>query len=308
LESRNTKFPDKFSLNSAPNFDYQAWRKIKLEQASDLLANSEPVLIGDLSAITPDEHDELFQLCDKSNAVFYRDAQKNDDPKVVSHVLRKFAEKLGLRIAEKHRSAGKDGIVSLQVSDSVGQKGYIPYSQKPMNWHTDGYYNAPDDKIRAMVLHCVRAADTGGVNQIYDPEIAYIRLRDENPAFITALMHPSAMTIPENVEKNGQIRPASIGPVFEINADNGHLEMRYTARTRSIEWRDDATTKAAVAFLQSVLTSQDPLIQTIKMQDGDGLLCNNSLHNRTGFDANSENASARLLMRVRFHNRVTGRN
>jgi alpha-ketoglutarate-dependent taurine dioxygenase len=233
--------------------------------------------------------------------------QKNNEPNIVSKKLRHFAQNLGLRIAEKHRSAGKDGIVSLQVSDSVGKKGYIPYSKKPMNWHTDGYYNAPDNKIRAMILHCVRAADTGGVNQVFDPEIAYIRLRDENPDFISALMHPSAMTIPENREPNGKVRPASIGPVFEVNPQNGHLEMRYTARTRSIEWRDDAMTRAAVEFLQSVLNSDDPFIQTTKMQDGDGLLCNNSLHNRTGFDANSENASARLMMRVRFHNRVTGR-
>ncbi len=286
---------------------YQDWRKTKLKQASELLEKSELVPIGDLSAITPAEHDELSRRCEISNAVFYRDMQKNKAPEVVSEKLRHFAQYLGLRIAEKHRSAGKDGIVSLQVSDSSSQKGYIPYSQKPMNWHTDGYYNAPDDKIRAMVLHCVRAADTGGVNQIYDPEIAYIRLRDKNPEFIAALMHPSAMTIPENREPNGKVRPASIGSVFEVNPQNGHLEMRYTARTRSIEWRDDATTHAAVAFLQSVLNSDDPYIQTIKMQDGDGLLCNNSLHNRTGFDANSENASTRLLMRVRFHNRVSGR-
>ncbi|WP_456386531.1 TauD/TfdA family dioxygenase [Profundibacter sp.] len=307
MESHATQYPDRFSLISALDGDYQAWRKVKLQQASDLLANSEPVLIGDLSAITPAEHDELYRRCEISNAVFYRDMQKTSDPDTVSHLLRQFAQNMGLRIAEKHRSAGKDGIVSLQVSDSAAQKGYIPYSQKPMNWHTDGYYNAADDKIRAMVLHCVRAADSGGINQIYDPEIAYIRLRDENPAYITALMHASAMTIPENREPNGNLRPASIGPVFEVNPQNTHLEMRYTARTRSIEWRDDATTAAAVAFLQSVLNSDDPYIQTIKMQDGDGLLCNNSLHNRTGFDANSKNASARLLMRVRFHNRVSRR-
>ncbi|MCF6316110.1 MAG: TauD/TfdA family dioxygenase [Marinosulfonomonas sp.] len=307
MENHNTQFPDRFSLISATDADYQAWRMIKLEQASDLLANSEPVLIGDLSAITPAEHDELSRRCEISNAVFYHDMQEASDPDTVGNLLRQFAQNIGLRIAEKHRSAGKDGIVSLQVSDSVSQKGYIPYSKKPMNWHTDGYYNAPDDKIRAMVLHCVRAADTGGVNQVFDPEIAYIRLRDENPAYITALMHPSAMTIPENREPNGNVRPASIGPVFEVNPQTGHLEMRYTARTRSIEWRDDATTRAAVDFLQSVLNSDDPYIQTIKMQDGDGLLCNNSLHNRTGFDANSDNASTRLLMRVRFHNRVNRR-
>lgn len=307
MDPHNIKYPDRFSLISVSDSDYQAWRAVKLQQASDLLVNSEPVSIADLSALTLAEHDELSRRCEISGAVFYRDLQKNNDPDVVSQLLRHFAQTLGLRIAEKHRSAGKDGIVSLQVSDSVDQKGYIPYSTRPMNWHTDGYYNAPDDKIRAMVLHCVRAADSGGVNQVYDPEIAYIRLRDENPAFISALMHPSAMTIPENAEPNGNLRPASIGPVFEINQQTGHLEMRYTARTRSIEWRDDATTHAAVAYLQSVLNSDDPYMQTIKMQDGDGLLCNNSLHNRTGFDANSDNTSARLLMRVRFHNRVTGR-
>lgn len=307
MESHAPQFPDKFSLDSSSDADYQAWRSAKLKQASDLLENFEPVLIGDLSAITPAEHDELFRRCELSNAVFYRDQQKTNAPEAVSTLLRKFAENMGLRIAEKHRSAGKDGIVSLQISDSVDQAGYIPYTKKPMNWHTDGYYNAPDDKIRAMVLHCVRAARDGGVNQVFDPEIAYIRLRDQNPEYITALMHPCAMTIPENREENGKLRPVSIGPVFEVNPQSGALEMRYTARTRSIEWRDDPMTQAAVDFLQSVLNSNDPLIQTIKMQDGDGLLCNNSLHNRTGFDADTESNSARLMMRVRFHNRVTGR-
>ncbi len=287
---------------------YQAWRTDKLQQTSELLEKSDPVEIGDLAAITPAEQDELFRRCEISNAVFYRDMQKTAAPEEASKKMRLFAEKLGLRIAEKHRSAGKDGIVSLQVSDSPGQKGYIPYSTKPMNWHTDGYYNAPDEKVRAMVLHCVRAAQDGGVNQVFDPEIAYIRLRDENPDYIAALSHPRAMNIPENREPNGNVRPASIGPVFEVNSDTGHLEMRYTARTRSIEWRDDSATRAAVDFLNSVMNSDDPYIQTIKMQDGDGLLCNNSLHNRTGFDANSEKPSTRLLMRVRFHNRVTGRN
>ncbi len=287
---------------------YQAWRADKLQQTSELLEKSDPVEIDDLAAITPAVQDELFRRCEISNAVFYRDMQKTADPDTISKKLRLFAEKLGLRIAEKHRSAGKDGIVSLQVSDSPSQKGYIPYTTRPINWHTDGYYNAPDEKIRAMVLHCVRAAQDGGVNQVFDPEIAYIRLRDENPDYIAALSHPGAMTIPENREPNGNVRPASIGPVFEVNNDTGHLEMRYTARTRSIEWRDDSATRAAVDFLNSVMNSDDPYIQTIKMQDGDGLLCNNSLHNRTGFDANSEKPSARLLMRVRFHNRVTGRN
>ncbi len=286
---------------------YRSWRDQKLEQAAELLEQSDPVEIADLSHLSAAEHDELFRRCEISNAAFYRDMQQTGAPERISEKLRHFAANLGLRIAEKHRSAGKDGIVPLQVSDSPSQKGYIPYSTRPMNWHTDGYYNAPDQKIRAMVLHCVRAAEHGGVNQIFDPEVAYIRLRDENPDFIAALMHPQAMTIPENVESNGKVRPVSIGPVFQIAPDTGKLEMRFTARTRSIEWRDDPVTKAAVDFLNSVLKSDDPLIQTIRMEDGIGLLCNNSLHNRTGFDADKETTSKRLMMRVRFHNRVMER-
>jgi alpha-ketoglutarate-dependent taurine dioxygenase len=184
-----------------------------------------------------------------------------------------------------------------------------------MNWHTDGYYNAPEQKIRAMVLHCVRAAEDGGVNQFLDNEIAYIRLRDENPAYIRALMHPEAMTIPANDAPDGDNRPASIGPVFAVDPETDKLEMRYTARTRSIEWRDDAMTAEAVAYLTALLASGDPFIQTVKMQAGTGILCNNSLHNRTGFDRTgstgepsetSPESSTRLMMRVRFHNRVKG--
>ena len=112
---------------------YQAWRTDKLQQTSELLEKSDPVEIADLAAITPAEQDELFRRCEISNAVFYRDMQKTAAPAEASKKMRLFAEKLGLRIAEKHRSAGKDGIVSLQVSDSPSQKGYIPYSTKPMN-------------------------------------------------------------------------------------------------------------------------------------------------------------------------------
>ena len=298
--------PDKFPWDLEDVQSYRIWRDIKLSQASELLENSDPVSLGSLANPTPAELGEMTRRCAISNAVLYRFDQKGQSVETVTKFLINFADSFGLTIAEKHRSAGKHGIVALQQNDSVGKKGYIPYSKKPMNWHTDGYYNAPDQKIRAMVLHCFQSADNGGVNQFIDNEIAYIRLRDENPDYIRALMHPEAMTIPENDEGNGKLRPVSIGPVFAADPDSGKLEMRYTARTRSIKWRDDQTTRDAVAFLTKTLSSDDPFIQTIKMESGDGILCNNSLHNRTGFDADLSEPSERLMMRVRFHNRVKG--
>ena len=290
--------------NLNDNFGYLDWRSVKLSDNSCLSGALNPVEITDLAAPTTAEKSELIRRCTCGNAAVYATENIPDDSNQIREQLRGFADHLGLDIAEKHRSAGQGGIVALKMSEAKGQRGYIPYSKRPMNWHTDGYYNSADEKVRAMVLHCVQPAQDGGVNQLMDPEIIYIRLRDENPSYIKALMHPAAMTIPENREENGNVRPASVGPVFEANADTGKLEMRYTARTRSIEWRDDTVTKQATRFLTELLVAGDPFMQTIKMEAGQGILCNNSLHNRTGFDPDLAQDSNRLLFRIRFHNRV----
>jgi len=284
---------------------YRTWRAAKLEGLVQNPGDTPCVELSDLANPSPSERAELLRQCDLTNAVHYASATDSDDSEKIRVQLTAFSAAMGLRIAEKHRSADADGIVALRQTDMAAQRGYIPYSNRPMNWHTDGYYNAPDQKIRAVVLHCVSPAADGGVNQFFDPEIAYIRLRDENPEFIDALMHPAAMTIPENREKDGALRPASVGPVFAVSS-TGHLEMRYTARTRSITWRDDPVTAQAVEFLQNLLMTGDMFTQTVTLQAGQGVLCNNSLHNRTGFDASLGENSDRLLYRIRFHNRVSG--
>ncbi len=285
---------------------YQAWRAAKLAGLTPIVGHTERVEIRNLAWPSDAERIELIGRCAANNSVFYTSNCNPDDADRTRAQLLGFTERLGLKIAETHRSAGTDGIVALQLGAEQSKRGYIPYSKKPMNWHTDGYYNGPDQKIRAMVLHCMRPAADGGWNEFLDPEIAYLRLRDENPDFIDALMHPEAMTIPENREANGKLRPASVGPVFSVDPTTGGLEMRYTARTRSIEWRDDWKTDKARACLTRLLESEEQFIQRTKLQAGEGILCNNSLHNRTGFDPDLTTGSDRLIFRIRFHNKVTG--
>ena len=219
--------------------------------------------------------------------------------------LPKFAAAFGLSRHERHRSAEDDGIVALEVTQVRARGGFIPYTDRPLNWHTDGYYNDPGTPIRGFILHCVRQARAGGENQLLDPDIAYIRLRDENPAFVAALAHERAMTIPEHVEENGDVRKASVGPVFSVDPAAGALDMRYTARTRNILWRDDADTVAAVAFLNHLLSEGDPLMFRHRLEPGQGLICNNVLHNRTRFEDAAGARSGRLLYRMRFRRRVS---
>ncbi len=280
---------------------YRKWKDARLE-AAEAAKTAGFVEIADLSNPSESEKSELIRRCTAANLALYQTHESSAQ----RDKLRAFAEAMGLRIAEKHRSAGGDGIVALRESDAPSQKGYIPYSKRKMNWHTDGYYNAPDERISAMVLHTATPADDGGSNQFLDHTIAFIRLMDENPAYAAALMHPEAMTIPENVESDGSVRPVSTGPVFFADADTGAMQMRYTARTRSISWRDDSLTREAVAFLQETLEKPDPLTISLRFEEGQGVLCNNVLHDRTGFDAERQAFSPRVVYRVRFHNRVKG--
>ncbi len=119
-------------------------------------------------------------------------------------------------------------------------------------------------------------------------------------------MHPGAMTIPENLEPDGKLRPVSTGPVFLADPATGRLQMRYTARTRSIEWRDDPLTREAVDWLGDWLASDEPLMLSGRLAAGEGLLNNNVLHNRSGFEDGADATRARVMLRVRFMNRISG--
>ena len=235
----------------------------------------------------------------------YRSRQHLGDAQGTRRALAAFARHFGLIHFEAHRSAEADGIVALEVVAQGGRLGYIPYTNRPIGWHTDGYYNyeGPTRMIRSMLLHCVRSASEGGENGLLDHEIAYIRLRDENPGHIAALMQPDAMTIPANEEADGKTRAENTGPVFTLDPDTGGLTMRYTARKRNIRWRGDAATQAAVRALERVL-SEDPLIMRIKLDPGDGVICNNVLHDRIGFETDPRPGPGRLLFRIRSYDRV----
>jgi alpha-ketoglutarate-dependent taurine dioxygenase len=210
---------------------------------------------------------------------------------------------LGLHRLDGNLCADGDGISAIQVRDQGRHTGYIPYSNRRLSWHTDGYYNPPERRVRAWLLHCVRPAASGGENALLDPELAYIRLRDRDPALVAALMHPRAMTIPANREGGEEWRGEQSGPVFVVDAESGHLHMRYTARKRNIAWRDDAATRAAVAALEALL-EDDPHVLRGRLEAGEGLVSNNVLHNRAGFEDDPASGRVRLLYRARYYDRI----
>ena len=279
------------------NTAYARWRDRKLAEAPST-AGDLIVEVGDPRALSAAEHGALMERVRRCNMAIYAGAMLDED----TDIPRRLGEQFGLSRLDANWLAGEDGISEIRVFDDGTQKHYIPYTDRPIKWHTDGYYNSPEWQIRGMVLHCVRRAASGGENRLIDHEMAYLLLRDESPEHIHALMQPDAMVIPERVDEKDGVRPAQGGPVFSLDG-NGNLHMRYTARTRSIAWKQDAATQAAVAALERLLNQDGtPHIFQAQLEPGMGLLCNNVLHDRAAFS--DDPARPRLLYRARYLDRI----
>jgi hypothetical protein len=285
-----------FDLSAAAA--YQRWRAWKLaHQPAGVEALT--VDVGDPRALTAGERAALLERIARSNMALYRSPLVAED----RDLPRALGAQLGLRLLDANWLADEDGISSIAVSTATdGRGGFIPYTDRPIRWHTDGYYHPAQRRIRGMILHCVRPARCGGVNALLDHELAYIALRDASPEHVRALMQPNAMTIPARTDDDGVARAAQSGPVFSVDVADGSLHMRYTARTRSIEWRADAATRAAAAGLETLLAEGAPGIVRVRLEAGMGIVAHNVLHDRTGFE--DDPARPRLLYRARFLDRV----
>jgi hypothetical protein len=276
---------------------YRRWRRWKLAHR---LVDTAPlwVELADARKLTPDEAAALRLRIGRHGMALYRSPDLQADP----GLPRALGAQMGLHRLDANWLADEDGISPIAVAREghPARGDFIPYTDRAIRWHTDGYYHPQARRIRGMILHCVRPAAEGGETSLLDPELLYIALRDESPALVRALQHPQAMTIPARDDESGVARPAQSGPVFETV--QGRLHLRYTARTRSIEWRDDPLTGTAVERLAALLADDRLGVLRTTLQAGSGLVGHNVLHERSAF--RDDPAAPRLLYRARYLDRI----
>ena len=210
---------------------YQQWKKDKLSGYPTTLEDI-MVPLSDPFALSSGELKQLKFWLKKTNMVIYTlDGMPVED----KAIPRSIGAQLDIHLLDKNECADDDSFTSLQVVEQGLHTLYIPYTNKRINWHTDGYYNRLSEQIFSMLLHCVRPAASGGENQLLDHEIAYTLSRDKNPEYIHALMQPKAMTIPKNVMDGELIRPDRSGPVFMLSP-SGRLHMRLLKYWRALRY------------------------------------------------------------------------
>lgn len=301
LSTHMVKNYSPFSLLPEAEEAYQQWRSWKLsvypKQASELL-----VPVEDPFKLNDKERDLIRQCFVRANMAIYSINNVSDfaNKKIVQTLGNEF----GLVRLDNNLGADEDNITSLEVIEDGQKQTYIPYSDKRLSWHTDGYYNLPEEQIRGVILHCVNPAAEGGENALLDHEMMYIHLRDQDHAYISALMAPEVLTIPANIENGVEIRAAQTGPVFSVDAKSGVLHMRYSARKRNIIWTENEVTAAAVNAIDDFLASDSEWILRYRLEPGQGLICNNVLHNRTSFKNGDSSRHQRLIYRGRYYDRL----
>ncbi len=287
--------------------DYQCWRENKLENIHKYYEKDTPLLFSTFSkGISPKKHElnQLLQQCQTHSFALYRvEDHSSYDKHQAKTVIHELAKKLGLKRLDGNICADTDKLTSITNTDHKGQHEYIPYSTKRLSWHTDGYYNTPDKTINSMLLHCFQDAKQGGASFFLDHELVYITLRDENPEYIRALNERDVMTIPANIIKGKVIRAEQTGPVFSTDSQ-GQLHMRYTARKRNIEWKQNSLTLEAIAYLETLLNSDSRYIVKHQLKPGEGIICRNILHCRNDYIDHDESDKKRLLFRGRYYDEL----
>ncbi|BBB24397.1 conserved hypothetical protein [Isorropodon fossajaponicum endosymbiont JTNG4] len=277
--------------------EYKRWRDNKLANANTKIETC-LIEISNPFELTRSEKDRIKLFCQQNNFALFNIKQQDNYPQAIIAINKQ----LGLIDYDPHLYVQDQGLAHITQSVKKDQAEFIPYTDKAIGWHTDGYYNTIEQRIRAFSLFCVTPASRGGENQWIDQQMVYLQLRESNPDVAKALTHTQAMSIPEHVVNGVVRRKTSIGAIFFIDEPSSQLYMRYTQRKKNIKFLDAQKVKQAITILDAHLSATTEYHFSHTMTANQGMLCNNILHKRSGFIDNPLNP--RLLLRGRYFNRL----
>ena len=246
------------------------------------------VNIHDINNVKTSEITKIKETINKYNSCIYSSKialKSNTD-------LLKFVESVGMRTYDCNNiESSKITTITPLENNKIN---YIPYTDKSLNWHTDGYYDKKS--IFSWLLHCVNPATQGGENYLLDHELAlreYVFSNDD----IDDLMAGDALTIPESKDTS---RSEISTYVFSFKNQYKKLHMRFSMRKDNIG--TSAKASVAVTKLKKIIENDCAKYSlTYKLQKNEGIITNNILHGRKAF---KDDMVKRRLLRIRSYERL----
>ena len=272
---------------TAKSAEFLRWAE---EKEKNIPQNSDGILVNihDINNVKISEIAKIKETINKCNSCIYSSkiALKSNTN------LLKFVESIGMRTYDRNNIESNE--ISTITPLENNKINYIPYTDKSLNWHTDGYYDKKS--IFSWLLHCVNPATQGGENYLLDHELAlreYVLRHDD----INNLMSEDALTIPESKDTS---RSEISTYIFSFKNQYKKLHMRFSMRKDNI----DTSPKAghAVTKLKEIIENDCAKYSlTYKLQKNEGIITNNILHGRKAF---KDDKVKRKLLRIRSYERL----
>ena len=273
-----------FTAKSAEFLRWAEEKEKNIPQNTDGIS----VNIHDINNVKISEIAKIKETINKYNSCIY---SSKVALKTNTNLL-KFAESVGMRTYDCNNIESNE--ISTITPLQNNKINYIPYTDKSLNWHTDGYYDKKS--IFSWLLHCVNPATQGGENYFLDHELAlreYILRNDD----VNNLMAEDALTIPESKETS---RSEISTYVFSFKNQYKKLHMRFSMRKDNIGTSPKAN--SAITKLREIIENDCAKYSlTYKLQKNEGIITNNILHGREAF---KDDKVKRKLLRIRSYERL----
>lgn len=272
---------------TAKSAEFLRWAE---EKEKNIPQNSDGILVNihDINNVKTSEIAKIKETIYKYNSCIYSSkiALKSNTN------LLKFVELVGMRTYDCNNIDSNEISTITPLQNS--KINYIPYTDKPLNWHTDGYYDKKS--IFSWLLHCVNPATQGGENYLLDHELVlreYLLRNDD----INNLMAEDALTIPESKYTS---RSEISTYIFSFKNKYKRLHMRFSMRKDNIG--TSAKASPAIIKLREIIEGNCAKYSlTYKLQKNEGIITNNILHGRKAF---KDDKVKRKLLRIRSYERL----
>ena len=272
---------------TAKSAEFLRWAE---EKEKNIPQNSDGILVNihDINNVKTSEIAKIKETIYKYNSCIYSSkiALKSNTN------LLKFVELVGMKTYDCNNIESNEISTITPLQNS--KINYIPYTDKLLNWHTDGYYDKKS--IFSWLLHCVNPATQGGENYLLDHELVlreYLLRNDD----INNLMAEDALTIPASKDTS---RPEISTYIFSFKNKYRRLHMRFSMRKDNI----GTSAKASPAIIKLKEIIEDDCAKyslTYKLQKNEGIITNNILHGRKAF---KDDKVKRKLLRIRSYERL----
>ena len=272
---------------TAKSAEFLRWAE---EKEKNIPQNSDGILVNihDINNVKTSEIDKIKETIYKCNSCIYSSkiALKSNTN------LLKFVELVGMKTYDCNNIESNEISTITPLQNS--KINYIPYTDKSLNWHTDGYYDKKS--IFSWLLHCVNPATQGGENYLLDHELVlreYVLRNDD----INNLMAEDALTIPESKDTS---RSEISTYIFSFKNKYKKLHMRFSMRKDNIG--TSAKAGDAIIKLKEIIENDCAKYSlTYKLQKNEGIITNNILHGRKAF---KDDKVKRKLLRIRSYERL----